>query len=1069
MMRVVATAVLGVACLWGAPRACAQVTTWAIPLGEDAFRGWEPGLRALLPTADGRLVAATTWKDRSTFALAARLTELGNDGTILRAWQRSSPGDSGLLHGASASDGALFVAGFDAPAADGPRDAWFARLDATTLATTCETTLDFGGIEHAHVVLATDSGAAIIVGSGYDGATPTWVARVAADCSVAWAVALGDTGAPLAVAATLLADGAVLVGSGGLRGAGLICLEPDGTVRSERSLPLGRAVKGLQADGPSRAIVLGRASDPAGGDDAAWWASLDTALGTITEEHALQHPDGGAEAWAILPTPSGWTLFGRSPDLRTASYQHIMAVSMRPDRVVTSAAGIGDGTDAYPWQVRAEPGGGFLMAATTALPTLEPGPQRGLAMRTDDLGHADSACILEVPTRLPAPLAVTTALAPASFGAAPATPATRAPAGPWLPMTIAPPCAGCRVDGLEPDDSAASPAAVAWPDAASGTFCDDPEDWAPVSACAGETLHVKTSRLSSGADTVLEIRTGDGTVLLARDDLGADGVAAELTWTAPATGAYVLGVLQADGAFGPGLQYDLTIQRTPPPPSGPTWRLDHVGPSGAVAVTALASAGDGSAYLLGTGPWPATPGDSTWVARQGADGAIAWIAPIRVAGPTNWVPDAIAAAAAGGCVVVGHDGRPGSTEGQVVTVTRLDGDGREAWVRTLSVAGTRMAISQQPVCVLDDGTVAVAWRDPASGAACVARLDAGGRLASAWSVPAAAASAPPLVSAGLASDLVMVSATTAREALVMRFLPDGTAVFAGTLAVPSALGQSLVRLSDDGHLLLLGRTSGQAAIRIDRSGSVTAAWSLGSTNLRAIERADELAPGRWLLRGRAGAAGIGRGLLAELDVDGAVRWAQLATPSTGAVHDAVVVAGAVLAATTAGLLRLDDLGGTEAGCEGFVPNPLFAEPLVLTSGAASANPAPLSVDVAPASSMPGAPALSLIPACTCSCGATRLPPETGLDLRVRAPGWISWGPTTTACEDRLYRGDVARIAVTPADCIRSGIRSGLALDPALPGAGNAYFYLVCGATTAGQGSLGFDSLGTERGRGTACP
>ena len=37
------------------------------------------------------------------------------------------------------------------------------------------------------------------------------------------------------------------------------------------------------------------------------------------------------------------------------------------------------------------------------------------------------------------------------------------------------------------------------------------------------------------------------------------------------------------------------------------------------------------------------------------------------------------------------------------------------------------------------------------------------------------------------------------------------------------------------------------------------------------------------------------------------------------------------------------------------------------------------------------------------------------------------------------------------------------------GAGRAFFYLVSGATTSGEGTLGFDSLGAERLRGAACP
>lgn len=95
------------------------------------------------------------------------------------------------------------------------------------------------------------------------------------------------------------------------------------------------------------------------------------------------------------------------------------------------------------------------------------------------------------------------------------------------------PTVPCPDRATEPDDSAAAARQLTIGQPASRAFCDPgDEDWFRIDTRPGASYEIRTEDLGSEADTVLQVRDADGTVLATDDDSG-DGVASLAVVVAP--------------------------------------------------------------------------------------------------------------------------------------------------------------------------------------------------------------------------------------------------------------------------------------------------------------------------------------------------------------------------------------------------------------------------------------------------------------------------------------------------------------------------------------------------------
>lgn len=115
-------------------------------------------------------------------------------------------------------------------------------------------------------------------------------------------------------------------------------------------------------------------------------------------------------------------------------------------------------------------------------------------------------------------------------------------------------------DPYEPDDNQMQATPLSLPGLSAGhthSFNGD-VDWFQFTAQAGHRYRIWVRNLSEGGDTVLVIKTIEGTLLAFNDDYVAGSRWSGLDWTATADGVYYLAVGAAPGSL-PGFRYDLSI------------------------------------------------------------------------------------------------------------------------------------------------------------------------------------------------------------------------------------------------------------------------------------------------------------------------------------------------------------------------------------------------------------------------------------------------------------------------------------------------------------------------------
>ena len=121
----------------------------------------------------------------------------------------------------------------------------------------------------------------------------------------------------------------------------------------------------------------------------------------------------------------------------------------------------------------------------------------------------------------------------------------------------------CPEDNFEIDDTYDAARHVSTVDASYNNLFDveADEDWMKFDANLGRLYDVQTMNLSSGVDTYIELYDIDGVTLLASDNDSGERLASNLTWEAPASGAYYIRVSQSPGsAFGCSASYEISFE-----------------------------------------------------------------------------------------------------------------------------------------------------------------------------------------------------------------------------------------------------------------------------------------------------------------------------------------------------------------------------------------------------------------------------------------------------------------------------------------------------------------------------
>lgn len=141
----------------------------------------------------------------------------------------------------------------------------------------------------------------------------------------------------------------------------------------------------------------------------------------------------------------------------------------------------------------------------------------------------------------------------------------------------------------------------AWPVEIGGTplernFCADPltlelgdQDWMRFDAVAGATYTIRTKDLGPNTDPIMRLYDRNGLTLLAEDDDGGEGLAAQIVFVPQQSGEYFVQVTQYNPrVVGREASYRFSIEQTappptptpePPPPPVPTARPPELDPS----------------------------------------------------------------------------------------------------------------------------------------------------------------------------------------------------------------------------------------------------------------------------------------------------------------------------------------------------------------------------------------------------------------------------------------------------------------------------------------------------------
>ena len=131
--------------------------------------------------------------------------------------------------------------------------------------------------------------------------------------------------------------------------------------------------------------------------------------------------------------------------------------------------------------------------------------------------------------------------------------------------------APCALDAFEPDSLPIDASTLAPGDVQAHTFCGvGDRDWVTFYAEAGGTYTIETTDLNGLADTVLELRSGDGVLLLkSNDDIDYPvNLASRIIWQSPISGWYAAVVYQwGNRIAGDDVRYTLHLQAEIPTPT----------------------------------------------------------------------------------------------------------------------------------------------------------------------------------------------------------------------------------------------------------------------------------------------------------------------------------------------------------------------------------------------------------------------------------------------------------------------------------------------------------------------
>jgi len=1002
---------------------------WARAVGAMSSPGADP---ALSVTTGGGCVLA--------FGRPDGIDAAAFDATGSVTWQRIAGGVGivSLLEAAPASGGDVIFVGHVPNTVPPFGGNWVMCVDASGAVRWQAAHVDPGVSMRVRAVIATADGGALLTGDLAFAADEAFLMKLDATGGEEWTLRIQDSAQPVSANAVVeLPGGGFVVGGTKTSGPWVMSLDPGGTP----------------------GWLLGPTTTMAG-DGSPQLALLPS--GEVVMGFNVDSPATGKPACALIAFETAGTV----------AWQRLAGI---PARRLTRLGALADG---------------ILLIGEDQ--DLGPGSIDALLVRTGIGGSLPPECIPPDPsswdwadTNLD--------VGPFVVASEPRSPVitSRARAFPSSAWVAVDAC-GCLPDMFEEDDACAPAGELPHLLAGATEFregCDDPVDWMSFDACAGETHVLATSGLEANADTVLEVFLDDCATSLATDDNGGGGLASRIDFVAPADGTYRLRVENVLGAgMESGYEVSLAAPCTPA-----TWlrTLETTHHERLWCVIPLASGG-----FAALGDFDVGDREDPWILLLGPDGSTE--RQFALAGTGGIIVPQLVELADGDLLVMGIEQRdrlwpePSPFAMRVDPVTGsarwhfvMDGGGMSAFRDGLERADGSILLAGSWE-VGDDASILLVEVDAAGNlirqrtlgtpgdeyAVGLEPLPGGGALMVGWA-------GSPTPTAGL-----LVTLDAAGEMTWQRRYDT----------VPASLGISFSAATIDanGDILVIANTDQSPALmRVDAAGNSPVVRKLaprfGSIASVAV-RADRSIVVAGLTHD---ASPGGDGWIEALDPAGVPIW-QNRIGRVDYIDSlkglAVLPDGGLLVVgdfqdpgygdTDAVIAKLRPDGSVSAGSCGLMRAtsfPTSAVPTIATTPTLVFGPLALTVL---------APPLTTTETRTvvrehCVGFAPVEPPPDEVSPRGSAQPLIftshddfEWeeAAASRSVTFNVYRGDVTSLRGRDyGACLMASVMTNAATDPALPGGGVAWFYLVTGRNAAGEGPMGFDSYLVPRVNGAPCP